>query len=248
MISFLQEMPPLALWALQIPLCYGMLLLFFRLFGIGGIFAFNAGAIILANIQVLKVASVFSSVDPIALGTVAFTTTFLGTDILAEYCGKQYAKQAVGIGFAALLFSTALMTLTIGIAPVEDSPEMGWALALHQNLEAVFSPAPALLLAGMCAYLVSQLFDIYLFDTMRRKFHGKQLWLRNCVSTACSSLIDNIIFSVLAWVVLADNPLAWKTVIFTYILGTYFIRLILVLLDTPFIYWAKHCRPKSLKN
>ena len=176
----------------------------------------------------------------------AFTATFLGTDILAEYAGKRYAQQAVGVGFMALLFSTLLMTLTISTTPVEDIPEWDWAVGLHQNLEAVFTPAPALLLAGMCAYLVSQFFDIYLFDTLRRKFNGTQLWLRNCVSTACSSLVDNTIFSILAWVVLAEHPLAWKTVIFTYILGTYFIRLILVLLDTPFIYWAKYCQPKTL--
>ena len=47
MIPLLQELPSWVVWALQIPLCYGMMLLFFRFFGVGGIFAFNAGAIIL---------------------------------------------------------------------------------------------------------------------------------------------------------------------------------------------------------
>ena len=38
-------------------------------------------------------------------------------------------------------------------------------------------------------------------------------------------MIDNIIFSVLAWKILAKNPVTTESLIFTYILGTYWFRI-----------------------
>ena len=63
--------------------------------------------------------------------------------------------------------------------------------------------------------------------------------LRNNASTWISALIDNTVFSVLAWVVLAPEPMAWQPLIFTYILGTYVLRIAVAALDTPFVYLAR---------
>ena len=56
-----------------------------------------------------------------------------------------------------------------------------------------------------------------------------------------SALIDNAVFSVLAWVVFAPEPIGWKALVFTYILGTYALRVVVAALDTPFVYLARHC-------
>ena len=74
---------------------------------------------------------------------------------------------------------------------------------------------------------------------------GKYLWLRNNLSTFSSSLIDNTIFSLLAWIILNPNPLALYVVITTYILGTYILRIIIAIIDTPFIYLSKYFLPKN---
>ena len=91
----------------------------------------------------------------------------------------------------------------------------------------------------MIAYLSSQYFDVWLFSFLKKIFRDKYLWLRNNISTFSSSLIDNIIFSILAWIVFNPNPLDFYTVFFTYILGTYFLRILVAIFDTPFIYLAK---------
>ena len=61
-----------------------------------------------------------------------------------------------------------------------------------------------------------------------------------------SSLIDNTIFSLFAWIILNPEPLNFNTVIFTFILGTYFLRVFIALIDTPFIYLARFFLP--IKN
>ncbi len=74
---------------------------------------------------------------------------------------------------------------------------------------------------------------------------SKYLWLRNNLSTLLSSLIDNTIFSLLAWIILNPEPETLYKVLMIYILGTYFLRIFLALIDTPFMYLAKLFLPKN---
>ena len=62
------------------------------LFGEIGLYIYSAIAIIVANIQVLKLVKFSFFSEPIALGTVLFASTFLCTDILAEYYGAKKAR------------------------------------------------------------------------------------------------------------------------------------------------------------
>ena len=248
LIATLNAAPPEYVWLLMLIVCFGTILLMLRLFGEVGLQVYVVVAIIGANIQVLKVVKFAVYSEPAALGTVLFATTYLCTDILTEHYGRAAAQKTVLLGFAAYLFSTVVMMLTLGFPPltVEQAGEsMTWALPLHDHIAALFTPAPALFAAGMTAYLASQFHDIWLYNLVRRVTGGRWLWLRNNASTAASSLIDNTIFSVLAWVVFAADPLPWSTVIFTFILGTYLLRLLVAVMDTPILYLSRLVRPAA---
>ena len=248
LIATLNAAPPEYVWLLMLIVCFGTILLMLRLFGEVGLQVYVVVAIIGANIQVLKVVKFAVYSEPVALGTVLFATTYLCTDILTEHYGRAAAQKTVLLGFAAYLFSTVVMMLTLGFPPltVEQAGEgMTWALPLHDHIAALFTPAPALFAAGMTAYLASQFHDIWLYNLVRRATGGRWLWLRNNASTAVSSLIDNTIFSVLAWVVFAADPLPWSTVIFTFILGTYWLRLLVAAMDTPILYLSRLVRPAA---
>ena len=60
--------------------------------------------------------SIFS--NPIALGTILFSSTFLTTDILSEYYGVKYARKNILIGFISFLIMTIFMLFTIGFSPL----------------------------------------------------------------------------------------------------------------------------------
>ena len=241
-VADLQGMPPEAVWVLMLIVCFGVAVTAARLFGEVGLTAYVVVAIIGANIQVLKPVAFSVYSDPVALGTVLFASTYLATDMLAELYGPRAARRAVGLGFATMIFWTAIVILTLGFQPLtpETAGEgLAWALPVQGAMETLFTPIPALVVAGMTAYLISQYHDVWLFGALRRATGGRYLWLRNTGSTAISGLIDNIVFGVLAWVVLAENPIGWEPLVFTYILGTYGLRLIVSVLDTPFIYLAR---------
>ncbi len=247
-INFLNGLPPEAVWLLLLVTCFGSVLLLLRVMGEVGLYAYVIVAIIAANIQVLKAVKFGIFSEPVALGTILFSSTYLATDILTEHYGPKHARNAVWSGFIGFALMTYFMTITIGFKPLDPAstpPEWSWAIENHRHISALFTPAPALLVAAMSAYLCSQFLDIFLFQKIKVKTKGKMLWLRNNVSTMAAALIDNVIFSILAWRFFAQTPLDWKVVIFTYILGTYALRCVVALLDTPFLYLSKYCLPRE---
>ena len=240
-------------WFIMLILCFLSILVFLRLFGYVGLYVYSAIAIIAANIQVLKQANFnfFSSINekiipfyepsPIALGTILFASTFLCTDILSEYYGKEKARKNVLIGFCSFFLMTILMLVTIGIQPAEDE----WVSMVQESLAILFTPMTSIFVASMIAYLISQYFDIWFFSYLKTVSSNKLLWLRNNISTAVSSLIDNTIFSIFAWIILNPNPFPLSDVIMTFILGVYLLRVFIAILDTPFIYLAKYFIPEE---
>ena len=220
------------MWLVMLLFCFFSILIFLRLFGYVGIFIYSALAVIAANIQVLKTVDFFYSPEPVALGTILFASTFLCTDILSEYYGKDKARTNILIGFCAFLFMTILMVITIGFKPSTQD----W---VQESLSNVFTPMTRFFIASMIAYLISQYFDVWFYSYLRNYTSQKYLWLRNNLSTALSSLVDNTVFSIFAWILLNPEPIDIYKVIMIYILGTYLLRILIALLDTPFIYIAK---------
>ncbi|MEQ8369122.1 MAG: queuosine precursor transporter [Alphaproteobacteria bacterium] len=247
LIAVMNGLPPEAIWLITLLVCFASILLLLRLFGAAGLFIYIAVAVIGANLQVLKLVQFSAFANPVALGTILFSTTYLCTDILTEYYGVRTARRAVALGFSAYLLMTVLMLLTLGYRPltaVEAGPDLAWALDTHGHLAGLFIPAPAIFAAGMTAYLASQFHDVWMYRFIGRLTGGRWLWLRNNGSTLLSGLIDNTIFSVLAFVVLAPQPVGLQALVFTFILGTYAIRVVVAVLDTPFLYLARRVIPR----
>ena len=92
-------------------LSFASVLIFFKLFGEVGLYIYTVIAIIAANIQVLKIVKFSFFEEPIALGTILFASTFLCTDILAEYYGAKSARKNILLGFSGFLLMTILMLL-----------------------------------------------------------------------------------------------------------------------------------------
>lgn len=208
------------------------MLVSFKFFGKKGIYAFSCCVFILANIQVLRQAQFFFQNTPVALGTISFSSIFVANNILTEHYGIKTAKTGVYLSFLLYAFFALEMIITLSYSPKID---------IHYPcMQELFQSNITLLSAGVGAYVISQLSDIYIFGGLKRVLYGLRfLWLRNIISSSISALIDNIVFSTLAWYILAKEPVTLENLIFTYILGTYWIRMVVALLGTPFLYLSK---------
>ena len=249
-VNSLNQLPILISWIFFLFFCLFVILLFLKLFGEVGMYIYTVIAIIAANIQVLKIVNFPFFDNPIALGTILFSTTYLATDILAEYYGTNYARKNILIGFVSFLIMTLFMLFTLGFPPLDASvgSDYSWALQVQENLMGIFMPFPTFFVASMIAYIISQYFDVWIYAKISEITNKKFLWVRNNISTMTSALLDNTIFSIFAWIILNPDPLDFNTVLFTFILGTYILRIIIAIFDTPFIYLAKYFLPNRLNG
>jgi len=155
-------------------------------------------------------------------GVIAFSMTFLLTDILSEKWGKKYAKKAVWLGF----YANIIFVISIWIAL--KWPAAPFAIEAGNMFGQVLGLTPRIVIAGLVAYLISQHHDVWAFNFLKKKTNGKHLWLRNNASTITSQLLDSVIFVFIAFYgIFPIGPL---------ILGQWVVKIIIAALDTPFMY------------
>jgi len=228
------------LWVLLLAANFLAILLAYRLFGKVGLYSWIAASVIIANIQVLKLVEVFGFVT--AMGNIIYGTIFLATDILNENHGKEDAQKAVWIGFFALIFVTIVMQITLKFTPHPED-------FISPALQSIFELLPRITIASLTAYMISQFHDIWMFNLLKKKTKGKYLWLRNNISTFLSQLIDNVIFTWIAFVGFFGLfgwglVFEWEIIIQIFFV-TLVMKYIVAILDTPFIYWAKKMKEES---
>lgn len=232
-ISWLQSYSPEVLTMCLLFVCGGAILFMMRLYGAMGLMVYSALAVIVANLQVQIATQYQFFEEPIALGTIVFSSIFIVSGILTEYYGKAQARKAVWMSFTGMILVTLFMLFTIGFKPAPGFD------AAHHAMCVLFFPAPALIAASLIAYAIGQFNDIWIFATLSRLTRGRLLWFRSFVATLIGAFLDNLVFSVLAWMVFAPHPLSWATVFFTYVLGTYILRVFVAIVGIPFIYLAR---------
>lgn len=204
---------------------FGLLTLANKLFQKEGLIAWVGMATILANIITAKNAQIFGLNT--AIGTVMFASTFLATDILTECYGKQYAKQAVYIGLAgsALLIIATQISLLYTPSPIDYA---------DGSMRTLFGLNLRISLSSMLMYFIANMGDIYLFDAIKAKTHGKKLWLRNNIATIICNCLENFGFIFFAFVGIYDLP-----TIVNIAVSTSVIEMIAAVIDTPFLYMAR---------
>ena len=218
-------MPNELLWLLFILIDLLLAILVFRAFGRIGLYGIIVMDIILCNIQVMKTVRMFGLVT--TLGNVLYGSIFFATDLLSELYGKKAARKGVWLGFAALVITTVFMQLTLRFTP--DPSDF-----IHPALSQIFSFLPRIAAASLIAYVISQQHDVWAFHFWRNRTKGRWLWLRNNLSTSVSQLMDTVVFCSIAFWGLF--PLS----VFVQIgLTTYLFKLLVAVIDTPFIYWGR---------
>ena len=219
------------LWFGLMILCYLAVLLIYKLFGRKGLFAWVAMSIILANIQVMKTIQIFGLVT--AEGNIVYSSIFFVSDILNEVYGKKEARKAVYVGFFVLVMTTVIMQVTLMFIP--DSSD-----TMAPHLAAIFGFMPRIALASLAAYICSQMYDVWMYAFMK-KYHGRRLlWLRSNVSVIFSQLIDNTIFTLIAFY----GIFSWDIIIQIYVTSL-ILKIIVSFVDTPFLYVARNIKPED---
>jgi len=186
----------------------------------------------------------------IPVGVLPYPITFLCTDLISEFYGKQRANWVVWIGLGINLWVFFLLWLG-GVLP--PSPEINALTQLPNptHPDYAFFKIRDLTMGGilgsMLAYLAAQFIDIHLFHFWKDLTQDKHLWLRNNGSTLISQLVDTCIVTVVVYYFTqALPPFAEGTVLTQLMMligASYTFKCIAALLDTlPFYYCVFYLR------
>ena len=167
------------------------------------------------------------------VGMVPFPVTFLLTDVLNEFYGKRAARFITLVGFfmAVLSFTFIYISATVPFAAMTRAAD--WGGVTEASFNNVFLGSMRMIIASLCAYLISQFVDIGVFHLLRRVTSGKMLWLRATGSTAVSQLIDTVVINFVAW-----SGMMSVGKIINIVYSAYGLKLFIAIGLTPLIYLA----------
>lgn len=137
--------------------------------------------------------TIATPLGPISVGIIPFPVTFLLTDVVNDFYGRQGARFLTFLGFWMAALAWAVLQLSTWL-PVDESTYFTQA-----EFQKIFGGSAQLFVASMVAYMVSQLLDINVFQYWKGLTESRHLWLRATGSTVVSQLVDTITINVLFW-------------------------------------------------
>lgn len=164
----------------------------------------------------------------LSVGMIPFPLTFVLTDIVNEFYGKEGARRITFVGLAMAVFVFVVINVAIHLPVSVESP-------MPQEVFArAFGWSSRLYVASLTAYLVGQLIDIWAFQLLRQVSGDRWLWLRATGSTLLSQAVDTLVVN---FVLLADvKPLSF---VLTVAQNSYITKLAIAVSATPLIYLGR---------
>lgn len=163
----------------------------------------------------------------------AYALTFFASDCYAELYGKRAAQRLVNVAFLMNFVMLGLVYSTILAPAAPSSIDPG-------QFAAVLGASTNIVAGSLIAYLISQNWDVVVFHAIRERTGPGMLWLRNLVSTATSQALDTVVFVGIAFYLLPQfagiGPQLPTAVVFGLAFGQYLLKLLIAVVDTPFVY------------
>lgn len=171
--------------------------------------------------------TISTPLGPISVGIIPFPVTFLLTDVVNDFYGRQGARFLTLLGFFMALLAYVVLQISTHL-PADESTYFTQA-----EFVKIFGGSAQLFVASIIAYLIGQFLDIRVFQFWKALTESRHLWLRATGSTILSQIIDTVMINVIFWKWTATKEWSW---IFAKIGREYGIKLVVAILLTPAVY------------
>lgn len=213
---------------------------------LSGLFVTNAVTAELISNKLIQIPLEFSflntKIGPFVtiIGILPWPIVFLLTDLLNEFYGRKVVQKLSWITAILIAYCFILVGISLKI-PAFSIPDSSLADDNAYNL--VFGQAQMVIVGSICAFLLSQLLDAFLFDKIKRKTGDRFIWLRSTGSTIFSQIIDTYVVLYIGFVLNGTMSLSdfWKIAPVNYSL-----KLLIALALTPLIYLGHYSIRKYL--
>ena len=164
------------------------------------------------------------------VGILPWPVVFLLTDLLNEFYGYKAVRKLSWITAILIAYCFLIVGLSMNIPAVEIP---GSNLSDDAAFNKVFGQAQMVIVGSICAFLVSQILDAFLFSWIKSKTGERFIWLRSTGSTLISQLIDSYIVLYIGFVL--PGTLSFNDFM-TIAPTNYVLKIVIAILLTPLIY------------
>lgn len=202
---------------------------------LAGIFITNA---VVAELIGGKLIDVYGI--PMSVGILPWPIVFITTDLINEYFGEKGVKKLSIITACLIAYAFIIIFAALQIPAIQGS-----GLVSDHQFNGVFGQSLWIIVGSITAFLVSQLIDVTIFHFFKNKTGNKMIWLRSTGSTVISQLFDSfIVLGIAFWF----TGKMTTSVFVTSAMTGYFVKLVLAILLTPFIYLGHSIIQKYIKQ
>lgn len=177
-----------------------------------------------------------------AIGMFLIPWIFSINDIFTEVYGfkraKSLAKISVFIVFLLILFSTLAIAL----------PPSARFLPMESSYRQIFSQSIRISIASLIAIAISNFLDINVFFKLKKMMGKQGLWFRNNFSNTLAVFFDTLIFMTIAFYSTKTSLSANINFLWGIILPYWFLKTIMSVISTPFVYLGISWLKKPIKN
>lgn len=159
-------------------------------------------------------------------GVLFFPIAYLFGDILTEVYGYARSRKVIWAGFGAMIFAS-LMSVIVTYLPSASTMDP----ARQSAIEMIFGQTPRIVAASILAFWLGEFSNSFVLAKMKVLTAGRWLWTRTIGSTFAGEAVDSLVFYPVAFFGIWSN-----TLIFSVMIGNYFLKVLWEVLATPFTY------------
>ena len=174
----------------------------------------------------------------LSVGAILYPLTFLLTDLITEFYGKEKANFCVKLAISMNIFVACVI---VGMDQLEAT---SWSKIDTITFHKVFGFYSVAFVGSIIACYTAQIVDITLYLWIRKITKGKWLWARNNGSTAISLFVDTfIIITLMVMFNVLPIDRMWPLII-----NSYLFKLFFSICSTPLFYIAVGIIRKNYEN
>jgi uncharacterized integral membrane protein (TIGR00697 family) len=184
-----------------------------------------------ANLNIMGFTMAFN----LTAGAVIWPVVFITTDLINEYFGKPGVKRISYFTAALIIYAFIVIFITIRLAPadfwINSTDPSGNPVNMDVAFNKIFGQGQRIIIGSLTAFLIGQLVDVFVFQSLRKYTGSRMLWLRATGSTLVSQLVDSFVVLYIAFAGVFTNQQIIAIGITNYIY-----KFIVAIALTPIIY------------
>jgi uncharacterized integral membrane protein (TIGR00697 family) len=176
-------------------------------------------------------------------GVVIWPFVFITSDIINEYYGVKGVKQIsyITAGFIAYSFLIIYFVTTLPPAQfwldVNKTDAVGNPVNINNAFAMIFRQGLGIIIGSITAFMVGQLLDATVFQSLKKITGSRKIWLRATGSTLVSQLVDSFVVLTIAFYVFGN----WSfSQVIAVAIVNYIYKFFIAVVLTPILYLAHY--------